>query len=87
MTTYYMSPNASNERLRLFLGVVDSDKPSAPGGGLLHENEDIQVVPMPFDQAMDWMATGQINTGPAILGLHWLARHRAELRRQAGHAT
>ncbi len=83
IVSYYVSPNISNERLHLFLGLIDSDRPSAHGGGLPHENEDIQVVPVAYAQAIEWMTTGQIQNSPALIGLSWLMQHRDELRREA----
>lgn len=83
IASYYVSPNASTERLHLYLGVIDSRARSESGGGLLHEDEDIQVLPLPFEEVMAWMAAGRINTGTALLGLHWLALHRQELRQRS----
>ncbi|MBF0583769.1 MAG: NUDIX domain-containing protein [Magnetococcales bacterium] len=79
--SYFTSPNLSNERLHLFLGIIDSTNRADSGGGLLHEHEDIQVLPMPFSQAMARAAAGEFNTSPSILAMQWLAQHRDALRR------
>ncbi|MBF0460984.1 MAG: NUDIX domain-containing protein [Magnetococcales bacterium] len=80
---YYPSPNFSNERLHLFLGLIDSTRQARPGGGLCDENEDIQILPLSFTQAMNLVNTGQISTSPTLLSMQWLAQHRGTLRQQA----
>ncbi|MEO5340200.1 MAG: NUDIX domain-containing protein [Magnetococcus sp. MYC-9] len=80
IVTYYPAPHLSIERVHLFLGIIDSRHQAAPGGGLLHEDEDIEVLPMPFAQAMQLLHDGQISNSPAYMGLHWLAQHRQALR-------
>ena len=80
---YYPSPNFSNERLHLFLGIIDSQNRARPGGGLLQENEDIQAFPLSFDQALHLVDTGQLSNSPTLLGMQWLAQHRDALRQQA----
>ncbi|MEO5362422.1 MAG: NUDIX domain-containing protein [Magnetococcus sp. DMHC-8] len=83
IATYYSCPNLTNERVCLFLGIIDSTNRSSPGGGLLHENEDIQTLPMPFSQAMALLDTGQLNNSPVFMSMQWLARHRDTVRQQA----
>lgn len=82
IVTYYTCPNLSTERIHLFLGIVDSNTPTDAGGGLLDENEDIQVLPMPFSQAMALAAAGKFNTAPSLLAMQWLAQHRDRLRQE-----
>ncbi|MEO5353797.1 MAG: NUDIX domain-containing protein [Magnetococcus sp. XQGC-1] len=87
MLSVYPTPHISKERLHLFLAIIDSEKRSAPGGGLLSENEDIQIVPMPFSQAMERVVAGQFDNPTILLGMHWLARHREALRQQTAYGN
>lgn len=75
---YYPSPGAVSEHITLYCGQVDA---SAAGGihGLEHEGEDIRVVPMPFEKALELLREGQITNSPTIIALQWLALNREAL--------
>ena len=47
------------------------------------EGEDIRLHPMGFDAALALVDSREIQVGPLILMLHWLARHRDRLRAMA----
>ncbi len=75
---YYPTPGASSELVSLFCARVDA---GAAGGihGLDAEGEDIRVHVVPFDEAMDLLASGTINSAMPIIALQWLALNREEL--------
>ncbi|HYM32037.1 MAG TPA: NUDIX domain-containing protein [Candidatus Cybelea sp.] len=81
MFDYYPSPGCSSERVTLFCAQCNS---SGLGGvhGLPQEGEDIRVLPMVFDDALDLLRRGAIKASPAIIALQWLALNRADLRRR-----
>ena len=74
-----ISPGTASERVMLYCGRVDA---SAAGGvhGLEHEGEDIKVVPMGFDQAMEALEEGRICAATAVISLQWLALNRERVR-------
>lgn len=76
---YLVSPGCSSETVKLFCGRVDS---SGVGGifGLEHEGEDIRVSVAPLDDALARVASGDINSSIAIIGLQWLALNRTKLQ-------
>ena len=76
---YYPTPGASSELVSLFCARVDA---SRAGGvhGLDHEGEDIQVHVVPFEEAMDLLSSGTINSAMPIIALQWLALHREQLQ-------
>jgi len=76
---FYTTPGGSSEQISLFYGKVDS---SQVGGiyGLDHENEDILVYTVTFDEAYQMLEAGSIESGIAIIALQWLALHRDGLR-------
>lgn len=78
---YYPSPGALSEHITLYCGQVDS---STAGGihGLDHEGEDIRVIPMSFQAAMELLRDGQITNSPTIIALQWLALNREALRKR-----
>lgn len=85
---YLVSPGGTSERIALYCGRVDA---SGVGGvhGLDEEDEDILVRAVPFDEAWQWLQTGQINSASPIIALQWLFMHRVALRQrwlQEGHA-
>jgi ADP-ribose pyrophosphatase len=77
ITTFYPSPGGSSERIHLFLGEVDHRRRVAEGGGVPAEGEDIQIAVLPFSQAMDLVARGEINDAKTIIALQHLALRKA----------
>ena len=78
---FLVSPGTSSERIQLFCGCVDSSK--AEGiHGLDHEGEDIKVVVLPAEEAINGIASGRINSTSSIIALQWLALNRDDLRRR-----
>ncbi len=77
--TFFPSPGGSSETLALFCGRVDS---SAAGGihGLDHEGEDIRVLVLPTDEALELLDAGRILNLNAVVTLQWLALNRSRLR-------
>ena len=79
ITSYYPSPGACSEQIRLFIGRLTS---AAVGEvrGVETENEDILVHSVTRTQAITLLDAGKINNGLTIIALHWLARHGDRLR-------
>jgi len=69
LTRYYSTPGGSSERIDLYLGLVDRNKPVGDGGGMLHEHEDIRPFWVSREQAMAWVMSGKINSGGPMLAL------------------
>lgn len=83
MVQVYASPGYSTEFFHCFLGVVDLSEFTASSGGLASEHEDIRSHVMPFDAAMGLVRSGEINAGPLVMMLYWLAAERGRLRASA----
>lgn len=66
---YYSSPGGCSERIDLFLGLVDKDKPCTSGGGVDHEHEDIRAYWVARAEALAMLAAGKINSGAPMLAL------------------
>ncbi|MDE1937671.1 MAG: NUDIX hydrolase [Alphaproteobacteria bacterium] len=77
---FYPTPGVTSERVILYYAETRGDEPVAKGGGLAHENEDIQVVELPLDLAFAQIDHGEIVDAKTIIGLMWL-RQRAERER------
>ena len=67
----YMSPGAITEILHLFLGEYDASMKVNEGGGLEHEQEEIEVIEMPFEEAYNKIATGEIKDAKTIILLQY----------------
>lgn len=67
----YMSPGAITEILYLFIGEYDASMKVSEGGGLEHEQENIEVLEMPFDEAYNMMETGELNDAKTIMLLQY----------------
>lgn len=68
----YSSPGALTERIHLFIGEYSAESRKGPGGGLVHEGEDIEVVEMPFDTAYGLIASGGIVDAKTVILLQYL---------------
>lgn len=63
----YMSPGAVTEILHLFIGEYDESMKVSEGGGLEHEQENIEVMEMSYDEAYAMIASGEIKDAKTIL--------------------
>jgi ADP-ribose pyrophosphatase len=79
ISEFYTSPGASSEKLSLYCGRVDAGN---VGGvcGLQSEHEDILVSAVAFDEAMQKLQNGEIDSATPIIALQWLALNRDWLR-------
>ncbi|MEQ0563511.1 NUDIX domain-containing protein [Amycolatopsis sp. NEAU-NG30] len=70
----YTSPGSVTERLHCYAAPYD---PSArgEGGGIAAEGEDIEVVELPFTEALRMIGTGEIADAKTIMLLQWAALH------------
>lgn len=82
---FYTTPGGSAERITLFCGRVDS---AQAGGihGLAEEDEDIRVSAVPFDQVLQMLESGAIESAIPIIAIQWLYMHRDELRVRWHHS-
>lgn len=67
----FATPGGSTERFSCFVGEYDDDMKIAKGGGLDQENEDIEIIEMPFDMALEQMKLGQIVDAKTIMLLQY----------------
>jgi len=68
----YMSPGSVTEILHFFIAQYDSSMKQRDGGGALDEQEDIEVLELPFEQALSMIKSGAIKDGKTIMLLHYL---------------
>jgi len=68
----YMSPGSVTEILYFFIAEYSTDMKVNEGGGLEHEQENIEVLELKFDEAMKMIETGEIKDGKTIMLLQYL---------------
>ena len=67
----YMSPGAVTEILYCFVGEYNASMKVSNGGGIEHEQEEIEVLEMPFEDAYAMIETGEIKDAKTILLLQY----------------
>ena len=68
----YMSPGSVTEMLYFFIAAYSSNMKVNDGGGLAHEQENIEVLEIPFDNALQMIDEGEIKDGKTIMLLQYL---------------
>ena len=63
----YMSPGSVTEILYFFVAEYTSNMKISEGGGVYEENENIEVLEIPFQQALQMIKTGEIKDGKTIM--------------------
>ena len=78
---FFTSPGGTSELLHLYCGKIDSRN---VGGvhGLDHEDEDIAVSVVPFDEVYQLLNEGKIVSAIPIIAIQWLFINRQQLREQ-----
>ncbi|MFF9186535.1 MULTISPECIES: NUDIX domain-containing protein [Streptomyces] len=71
----YMSPGSVTERLHFFAAPYTPADRAGAGGGVEEEGEDIEVLELPFSEALDMTRDGRITDGKTVLLLQWAALH------------
>ena len=75
---FYTTPGGASERITLFCGKIDSSK---VGGihGLDHEDEDIWVRTVDFDEAYRMVENNEIESAIPIIAIQWLALNKEKI--------
>lgn len=71
----YMSPGSLTERVHCFVADVEPGDRVSAGGGLAHEGEDIEVLDLPFDEALAMVYDGRVQDAKTVMLLQYAALH------------
>jgi GDP-mannose pyrophosphatase NudK len=71
--TAYMSPGAVTEILHFFVAEYAAHQKVNEGGGLADEQEEIEVIEVPFKDALKMIETGDIKDAKTIMLLQYAA--------------
>ncbi len=69
----YMSPGSVTEILYFFVAEYTKEMKVTEGGGLIEEQENIEVLELPFGKALAMIKTGEIRDGKTIMLLQYAA--------------
>ncbi|HVS92826.1 MAG TPA: GDP-mannose pyrophosphatase NudK [Mucilaginibacter sp.] len=67
----YMSPGSVTELLYFFVAEYSKDMKVSEGGGVEDENENIEVMEIPFSRALQMVKSGEIRDGKTIILLQY----------------
>lgn len=71
-----MSPGSVTEILHFFVAAYDGSMKVANGGGLEHEQEEIEVLEISATEAMLMIEDGRIRDGKTIMLLQYAQLHQ-----------
>ncbi|ASO62612.1 GDP-mannose pyrophosphatase NudK [Salmonella enterica] len=66
----YMSPGGVTELIHFFIAEYRDSERASTGGGV--EDEDIEVLELPFSRALEMVRSGEIRDGKTVLLLNYL---------------
>ncbi len=69
----YMSPGSVTEILYFFIAEYSAHMKVTEGGGIAHEQENIEVLELGIDEALNMITTGGIKDGKTIMLLQYMA--------------
>ena len=71
----YMSPGSVTEVLYFFIAEYEDTMKINDGGGVQHEQENIEVIEKNIDEALKMIETGEIRDGKTIMLLQYIRLH------------
>ena len=78
LQTFFVSPGGTSERIHLYYGTVtDADKVEE-GGGLLAENEDIQLVEWSSAELTNALNNGGIQDAKTLIAALWFVQQQSK---------
>jgi nudix-type nucleoside diphosphatase (YffH/AdpP family) len=72
----YASPGVLTEKMHFFIGEYTDAMKVHEGGGLESEHEDIEVLELPFTEAVSMLNNGQIHDARTIILLQYAQIHK-----------
>jgi len=72
ISTFYVSPGGTSERIMLYYAEVSQADKVATGGGLTESHEDIKILTYSLPEIWELLKTGQIVDAKTLIGLMWL---------------
>lgn len=74
VSTFFVSPGGTSERIILYYAETDEANKHNEGGGVATENEDIQMVTYSLPELWAALDSGELADAKTIIGAMWLRR-------------
>ena len=68
---FYVSPGVFTERIKLFYAEITDDFRPGNGGGVIDEDEDIQLIWIPKSQISAFISSGEVIDAKTLIGLYF----------------
>ena len=72
ISSFFVSPGGTSERIYLYYAVVNNANKVSEGGGVDSENEDIQILEYHFEELLEMMEAGAITDAKTMIAILWL---------------
>jgi nudix-type nucleoside diphosphatase (YffH/AdpP family) len=72
----YSTPGAVTEKIHYFIAAYNNEMKISNGGGLAEETEEIEVLEIPFEQALKMISIGEICDAKTIILLQYAQIHK-----------
>lgn len=80
ISTFYLSPGGTSERIHLFYAQVSAADRVAAGGGIHTEGEDIHTLLIPLPKLHKMLQHHEITDAKTLIGLQWLLLNFSRLQ-------
>jgi nudix-type nucleoside diphosphatase (YffH/AdpP family) len=74
LLTFYPTVGILDEKIHLYSGIVTEEDKIEDGGGLDTEKEFIDIIELPYSEALSMVDNGEIVDGKTIIGLFYLKK-------------
>lgn len=75
----FATPGAHKEKIHYYYGLYDEQMQISQGGGLITENEDIEIIEYPYSQIPELLKSGAIIDSKTIILLQWALLNKSVL--------
>jgi ADP-ribose pyrophosphatase len=82
ISSFYVSPGGSTERITLYYAEVDNAGKVSEGGGLESENEDIRIEEITLQEVEAALSSKQYQDAKTVIGLMWLLNNLSSIERK-----
>jgi len=82
ISSFYLSPGGSTERIMLYYAEVDNEGKVSDGGGLESEHEDIWIEELTLQEVETALSSKQYQDAKTVIGLLWLLNNLSSIERK-----
>ena len=76
VSSFFVSPGGSSERIHLYYSEVESSSKTSIGGGSKYEKEDIELIKIPTNKIGEFLELNKFRDAKTIIGIMWYMSNR-----------